>query len=261
VPDLFPETAAAVADVAGGGDRKRKVIAITWEHYVQPAARGEGRIYGPRSWKRADGEEARDDMGRKIKSKTCDKSGLGVIVAGPGRGDAFEVCVNRTCEVHFPQTAAKAKKKAGSAAAAAQREQDRWKAVQEKRKREDEKREARFARFKLARSPVLEAVAAAVKKANAGAGGPLAPLIVTAMEIHGSEVKRVLDKAGKTAEDLVRHLAYRELEHSADDDYWLEEFVSGAKKLGVDVEKLVDQYAPIEKPAKAKTAKKPRGRS
>jgi ParB/RepB/Spo0J family partition protein len=259
VPDLFPETAAAVADVAGGGDRKRKVIAITWEHYVQPAARGEGRIYGPRSWKRADGEEARDDMGRKIKSKTCDKSGLGVIVAGPGRGDAFEVCVNRTCEVHFPQTAGKAKKKAKSAGdggrAAEQREAESWKKQEQQRREAQQKRQERWNRFVKARPKILEAIADFVKKAPAGASGPLARVLVLAMNLTPGSGKNALVPAGRTAEDLVRHLAFREVEHLAGDAWAFDRFSVRVKELGIDIGKLLNEHAPA-KPTAARKAKK-----
>ena len=47
---------------------------------------GEVRTYGPQSWKRADGKHG---------SKTCENSVLGVIVVGPGRGETFQVCIDK----------------------------------------------------------------------------------------------------------------------------------------------------------------------
>ena len=87
-PILFPETAAAL-----DSSEKPKVVAVTHAHYVPPEAR-DGKTFGPRSWKRADG---------KAGSKTCERSTLGFVAAGPHRGEAYEVCTAKDrCKVHWP---------------------------------------------------------------------------------------------------------------------------------------------------------------
>jgi len=95
LPAVFASTATAVAEAAAQPGRGRKVISITFEYRVADDARDtDERTYGSQSWRRADGQE---------KSKTCEHSVLGVVVAGSEQyGKAFEVCVDREkCRVHF----------------------------------------------------------------------------------------------------------------------------------------------------------------
>jgi hypothetical protein len=93
-----------VAEAAAKPGRGKKVIPITFEHYVQPEARDDERTYGPRSFKFADGQPHRDyDSYKTETSKTCEHAVLGVVAAG-GRhyGQAFEVCIARDkCQVHW----------------------------------------------------------------------------------------------------------------------------------------------------------------
>lgn len=87
---------------------KLKVVKITREYRVPDEARdGKERTYGNSHWKRADGEMEDQDpwSDRKPKpSKTCAHSQPGLVVAGPGRGEAFLVCVNKDkCSVHWSE--------------------------------------------------------------------------------------------------------------------------------------------------------------
>lgn len=256
LPDLFPETATAVASAE---EQKRKVIPITYEAFVQSDARDKNRIFGPRSWKRADGKEGRDDFGRKVKSKTCERSGLGVIMTGPGRGEALEVCVSRSCEIHFPQSAKK-KRAAASAGGEGAKKVDtaeqRWQQQQAQRQEAERKRAQQFARFNKARSVILEAVAAAVKKASAGAGGPLAQVLISRLRLSGEIGSGSGVSTGGGAEDLVRNLAFRILASDAASRWGHDGFVRTVKGLGVDVGKLVNEHAPVAQPAAKKAAKK-----
>lgn len=106
----FPETAAALDQAQQG---KRKVLHITHDYRVADDAKDpRRRTYGENSWKRADGKEG---------SKPCEYSAIGVVVAGPGRGEYLQVCVNRDrCEVHFgPEVKARRKREAERAKHAA----------------------------------------------------------------------------------------------------------------------------------------------
>jgi ParB family chromosome partitioning protein len=100
----LPETAKLLNTAAS---KKLKVIKITREYRVPDQARDEKeRTYGQVSWKRADGEPEPFGAYGPVKdakpSKTCDHSAVGLIVAGPGRGEAFLVCVNKEkCSVHW----------------------------------------------------------------------------------------------------------------------------------------------------------------
>lgn len=102
----LPKTAELLATAAA---KKLKVVKITREYRVPDEARDETeRTYGQQSWKRADGEP--EPLGvygpaQDAKpSKSCDHSVVGLVVAGPGRGEAFRVCVNKEkCPVHWAE--------------------------------------------------------------------------------------------------------------------------------------------------------------
>jgi len=93
-PVLFPDTVAQLAAAAALGKKKGKVVHITYEYRVPDAARDPKiKTYGEAAWKRADGQ---------FHSKPCDHAVLGLVVAGPCRGEAFPVCVAKEkCPVHW----------------------------------------------------------------------------------------------------------------------------------------------------------------
>lgn len=95
-PVLFPDTFETLAEAQQSAD---KVVHITHDHAVTDGARDPAmRTYGHRGWKRADGRE---------RSKKCDRSVIGLVVAGDHQSEAFRVCVNKNrCKVHWPQEAA-----------------------------------------------------------------------------------------------------------------------------------------------------------
>lgn len=99
-PILFPETAAALE-----GRERPKVVPITFLHYIPEEAR-DGRTFGPRSWKRADGTKD---------SKTCPHSTLGYVAVGPHRGEAYDVCTAKDrCQVHWGSEIRERKKRAAA---------------------------------------------------------------------------------------------------------------------------------------------------
>jgi ParB/RepB/Spo0J family partition protein len=236
-PLLFPETAVALQDAS---TEKRKVVLITHDYHVPEGARGKERTHGPMSWRRADGELAEHSRsGKRVKSRTCEKSELGVIAVGPGRGDAFQVCVDRTCEIHFPRAAKTARKKAGGAVAKpAGPDQLPW----------ELRRKAlavAWARWKAATPRILKATRAAVLKAPAGAQGPLAGVLLRGA-YRSDEVPR-----GRTAEDLVRHLAYGRIQHEIRSEHAYVDFRSHARALGINLAGL------LRDPAAQTSAKRP----
>lgn len=105
-PLTFEQTATRVSEAAAQPGRSKKLISITHEYRVADDARDEDgeRTYGSQSWERADGKD---------KSKTCEHSVLGVVVAGRGQGETLQVCVAREkCEVHFGAVIRQKKKNA-----------------------------------------------------------------------------------------------------------------------------------------------------
>lgn len=263
VPDpiVYAETADTLAVAQ---EQAEKVVHITHNHHVDPEAKEEGkRTYGPQSWKRADAQRG---------SKACDESVLGVIVVGPGRGEAFRVCIAKDrCTVHWAAEI-RAKKQRAKAAeqggGKASSQQERWAREEAKRREQAAQVEAARARWQKARPAVLEAVAAAAKKAPTKAGGLLGNLIVE--ECRGYQGRNFKPDGyvprGTSAEDLVRHAAFLVLVDEAHSWEAFEEFPKRAKAFGIDVKKIVDQAAPSagadtqkeKSKASAKGARKPR---
>jgi ParB/RepB/Spo0J family partition protein len=225
LPDLFPETHAALTQAETAAD---KIVPITHESRLEGGDRGAARIYLDETWHRADGQ---------LKSKKCDRSALGVVVVGDGRGETFRVCVDHACTIHFPP---KPKVKSGSAqkasnsAAAARKNNERQ-------------------RWQKAIPALVEAIAAKVKQASATPQGPLGKMLLTALRsgYHrpGAAAGERLVPPGRTAEDLVRHLAMSKLAVFAFDFYERTRFTAVAKALGVDPNKHLEK-----KPEKVQTS-------
>lgn len=247
-PMLFPETASSMEGV-------EKVIPITTEHYIPQEARDKSRIYGPRSWKRADGIGTTYDYrtGKDVKSKTCDRSQLGVIVVGEGRGDAFQVCISKACEVHFPTQAKKAKKRAAAAGGNAE---DREKAEREAREKAQQLENEKRSRWIKARPAVLAAIGAKLKTATPAS---LADLLIRHVRRYNT-VKSDAVPRGRTAEDLVRHLAFLAVCGEVGNEWHIAvELPRAAKQFGVDATKILNQVAPVQTPAAAKGKPAKRG--
>lgn len=153
--ELYSETAAAV-------EHAGKFVQITYNTQTHPDAKegNKQRIYHAASWKRADGQPEFTWHGSKPKpTKTCDRSVLGVVVAGRGRGQAFQVCVNKDCDVHWKaerQAREKAAQRAqrGSASkadgSAEKRAADQRRRQEEEARKREEEREIRAAALRLA---------------------------------------------------------------------------------------------------------------
>jgi len=242
-PMLFPETAAAVGEAK---EESAKILALTTEHFVQPEAR-EGKTLGPRSWKRADGEEG---------SKICEYSELGVIVVGVGQGESFRVCVKKEkCKVHWAAWQRERAKRHGQAEkGGARKEQDRRAKEEAEREAERKRQDAERARWRKAMPAIADAVAAAVRKAPAKANGLLAKIVLDATRRFGVSPKAIEKHvpAGTTAEDVVRQAAFSVLYRELADDWRAPaDFPKRAKALDIDVKKILDEHAPVEPPAAA----------
>ncbi len=166
----FGPIAERVQEAAAKPGRGKKVIAITFEHYIQPAARDEKeRTYGPRSFKFADGEKHYNyATGRTTPSPRCDHSVLGVVAAGEQYGRSFDVCIARDkCEVHWKQETAAREKNATLRAKGQTGRAQRNEAAAEARERQAEearqKQRARWDRFLPALRKAVHAALPKVK--------------------------------------------------------------------------------------------------
>ena len=246
-PVLFPETARTLEIV---GRSKQKLVLITREYRAGDEVRqgGKERVFGEQSWERADGQEG---------SKTCERSRVGLVACGPGQGEAFLVCIDKErCAIHWAQWQKDRRKRQ---AAAGRGDDAGGKArmeheEQERRRRERVAREeSERHRWKKALPAILQAVAAAVKKAPTKATGLLGQIILGAFADHRYGVARPkedrrLVPSGTTADDLVRHVAFLTLAQDTRRYDAASYFPKRARAFGVDVRKIVDEVSPPDKP-------------
>lgn len=245
VPALFPETHATVTQAV---ETAEKVVHITEDFSVHPDARDGSHVLGPRSWKRADGS------GKT--AKECDHAVTGVVVVGPGRGQAFKVCIaKKACATHWSAEQRDARARAAHRAKDGGDGEARYKAEQERRQAAEKKEEATRERWKKAAPTILKALGVAVKKAPAKATGFLADLVVQGSSggrLYGMKPPSLDAIArGRTAEDLVRYLAWRILVGGAYGYNAHEGFPKLVKALGVDAAKILAEVAPEPKAEKA----------
>lgn len=248
---LFPETAIKIggntvtAAQATGKDAKADtVVSITRDHFVQPEVRDEKhRIFGPMSWRRADGKD---------KSKTCERSVLGVVAVGPGRGEAFRVCLDKAhCTVHYG-TEIKARAQRAKAAAKGEKVEsrseamERHEAAQKKQQAEHEAHRVLSDRWHKARPELFKALAARLAVQPAGPSSVTAQLLLS--HIHVNRVPRKEAgkhlTVGKTPEDVVRFATFLMLVERVVDWNGPLQFPTIAKALGFDAVKIVDRVAP-----------------
>jgi ParB/RepB/Spo0J family partition protein len=238
VPDLFPETAAVLAPAL---EQEEKIVKITHENYIQPEARAEDeRTIGPRSWKRADGQ---------FESATCDRSVVGVVAVGPGRGEAFRVCIDKKkCGVHWGAEMKESARRAserekgerdGGTARGADFSSDARSKAEAARVAREAADAARRAAFETARPAIMEAIVAQVKKQRTGAESPLGQLLIQVAKRNGSGSAPKGLVPGSNADHLVRYLGGILLIDQLRYYNAYDTFPALAKKIGVDVAKIL----------------------
>jgi hypothetical protein len=256
---VLPETASTLMQA----ENLMKVLRITRESITPDELKGGPKVILDRSWERADGQ---------FRSKTCEHSRLAMVVIGAGRGEAFQVCVAKDkCTTHWPNHV-KAAKAAARAAASGEKGKasakkpkvDKWELERQKREEVERREEAERARYRQAMPQILEAVAERAKKMPAGATSTIARIVIDSMTDRAwPELKKraQLVPAGKSAEDVLRHLAFFLFCGGVGHYFRPEQLIKDARAFGVDAKKIVDQVAPVEKPAaEKKPAKKKAGK-
>jgi len=251
-PMLFPETAMTLHDATL---QDAKVVRITHEQLTPEELQGddEGKVILGRSWRRADGFHG---------SKPCPRSVIGMVVIGPGRGQAFSVCISKkTCEVHWGAEI-RARKKTEKAVAKSGKTGEDREALRRNKEQEDEaRRKAEDARWKKAIPQIVDEVALVIAKAPAGAKTPLGAVLLGPRGEAPAAHKLV--PLGTTAEQLVRALAFGQLAEDLQSCAWGEWERKNAaphlKLLGLDLFKLLDQVAPLPAPEKPAAAAKAQG--
>lgn len=256
LPNLFPETNAALKAAI---EEELKIVKITRDYRVNDAARDEKeRTYGSESWKRADGQPEPDRYGKAKVGKPCDHSVLGIVVAGPGRGDAFPVCVaKKKCTVHWAAEQKAANERGAPNGAGTKKgmasAKDTWQ-QQEARRREQQKvADAERARWKKAAPRLREAL---VEKVT---GAPIATILDVVIDQCKSRWGGPAPKGvvrGSSLEDGVRYAAFVALEQEFRNEWSLQAHATSTlKRFGVDAKKIVDEAAPAVKPEKKPKAK------
>lgn len=243
LPNLFPETEGALQVAA---ENELKVVKITREHLVTDEAKDPNeRTYGNRSWKRADGTvaEPRPLGGKSPAPATCGYGVMGVVVAGPGRGEAFIVCVSKkSCKVHWAKEMREAAQGAKEGPRSHQPDKvEDWKVFQAK---EDAARK----RWEKAKPAILEEVATRITAQAV----PHLGTIVLSRIASGRSATVPSTLKGEGAEALLRQAAYltlvAELWSSWDAERAWPKLL---KPLGIDPKKIRDQVAPLPKAEKA----------
>lgn len=250
LPNLFPETEQALQVAT---EQELKVVKITREHLVTDEAKDPSeRTYGNRAWKRADGQIAEPpDYTAKPGTQqpaTCDHAVMGVVVAGPGRGEAFLVCIaKQKCRVHWAKEQRDAAKRAKEGPRTKQPAPlEDWKARQAK---EDAER----ARWDKARPSILEAIATELTTIEVQ---PAAALVLDYLTSHRKD-RAPASLAGTSAEAVLRQAAYLVLASQVSNSWSAaREWPRVLKPFGVDPKKIRDQVAP---PPKAERTAKPTG--
>lgn len=238
-PFEFDELPKRVSEAEAKPGRGKKVVHITRSYRVADDARDDAeRTFGSESWKRADGQE---------KSKTCEHSVLGIIVAGEDQGQSFDVCVARDkCRVHWGDVIRRKEQNAklrdsGQTAKAEKRE-----AAEERREqRAEQERQRKQARWNKFYPALRKAVGEAVGKLKT-VNGPL----------YEKTLRHWQLPAGTKPADLPIAMlrdAVRSKFHGYASDYYETELVGWAKALGVDVKALEPK---TEKPASGSAQKK-----
>ena len=244
--ELFPETARAVETAA-------KVVQITENTFTQPEVKegNAARIYHGSSWKRADGSLVYAFGKKPTPSKTCAKSVLGVIVAGPGRGQAFAVCVNKDCDVHWKAERVAREKAATGGPAAAARYKEQQERDRKRREAEEAREKAARATWAKARPAIVEAFAVHLKTAAIGVVADIVAKRLRTGHLKGAAAQL---GAAKSGEDWLRHLALSELMEIASSDWWgPRELPRYGKALGVDVAKALKKATVVQTSAPAAT--------
>ncbi len=259
LPELFPETAEALDEAKA---ENVKLVHITYDHMPAHDAKDpKTRTIGHMHWKRADGEPILShgydpDAGKK--SKTCEKSVLGFVAAGPDRGRAFLVCIDKKgCKVHWAEeqkaVAKRAQSPRGEALGATAAKLDARRAEED--------------RWEKARPKILEAIAERIRKMATGATTALGEFLLDGFANESWRYDQISRRPGalkalppgKSAEDLLRHLAFYFVVSQLDDTVQPDEIQAHCKAFGVDGAAIVDQVSPKpapEKKAEAKPAKK-----
>lgn len=211
---MFPETAGAL-EVAE--EQAEKIVAIT-RSYLAPSSPEAGRILTARTWKRADGHrDPYDDTTER--PKTCEASRLGVVVIGPGRGEAFRVCADKDCETHWGKDQRERAKAAEAAA---------------KNPSEEAKTEAQARRWAAARPWLLETIATRVQIAPVRTVGEV---VLAHMEFAiNADVQAAIPPRGKTAESILRRAAFLALAVAANS---ATAFRAWADAFGIDLDKVL----------------------
>lgn len=243
IADLFPQTHAAVALASEGA---LKVIPITHEHVVPEDAKDGERVYTTKSWRRADG---------KFKSKTCDKSVIGIVMVGAGRGESFAVCINKTCAVHYLEEikAAAARVKHGSGSKAATKAASRVVTVHNKWEIQNKLNDLNRKAFQASAPAITALIIKQIAKFEVKPTGKLADLLVQACCGRGGKPTAHMAR-GKDAKSLLRYLLLQVLESEMGEWNGFSEFPKTAKNLGLKLEGLIPKRI-TKLPAETKGAK------
>lgn len=288
-PHLFPETAAKLAEAQAA---KSKVIEISRDHQLRDDAKHPDgkRTYCVTSWARADGQVEiedwwdEDEIAKGEPSKTCEYSVLGLVVAGRGRGESFQVCIDKKrCMTHWGDVIRERNKreresaKSGGSPAARGTDKDTEKeSAWERDRRLRQERAARaLRRWEKGGAAVLTAIGEKLKKLVMDSTGPAGKFLfeliqdgLYGLSDRGKEAAKYGCARGASAGDWMRHVIMCALIDRGEPDKYGDGDTEQALqadldqlKIKVDVKQLLDAANPepkkVDQPKAEKKKKSP----
>lgn len=241
---LFPET---VDQLQKATDSAEKVVHITLLHQVDPGAKAGGpKVLSAVSWRRADG---------KAGSRECSASVTGVIVVGPGRGQAFRVCLaKKTCTVHWGAEIRERKRREAELAESGETGASRQQLEAEKRAEAERQAKERMEALERAKPAILKAAAEAIRSTS--------DVKLRGWFMDMAFQRGVPDLAGymktpKSHQDLVMFFVMAQIKDSVDYPWADQAHLADELHGIVDVNRIVASTSAAEDTARAAKPKKP----
>lgn len=237
LPDLFPETAAALADAAARGE---ETVAVTHSTWVDFALRdGGNRIWPANEWRLADGSSS--------EALACENAVLGVVVTGRERGRALRVCIaHTTCDIHWAREIREAQVREEMGVTAKSRARSVGLSA------EDRVRE----QWWLARETIADRLRRAIDADPVTGASPVGRWL-TSWLCGAARADRAIPEAAR-ADELVRLVAVADIDDARDgNSSWFQQNAEEwCAALGIDVSDLLAAAVPATSKAQRRVRRK-----
>jgi ParB/RepB/Spo0J family partition protein len=253
-PDEYPAVAQAQETAA-------RVVSITLQPFLDARQQEGASAAGDRilllpEWTRADGTTEHPLHGPSVTYLECPQSLMGVVVLGRDKGTTFQVCVDRSCDVHWKKERGEPRRPAGEESDDGADEEPPHKETRRDTNRDVERQQwqaqqhreqAERAAYRIGAPAILAAFVARLKAAKV-------PVLADAVEQGAAFHPKAIAAFphAKTAEDLLRVIALSFVAEELFNEWAAPQRVPvWAKRFGLDLK-------PLLKPATRKIAPQPK---